>query len=246
MARSFNGTSDHINMDGAQINGTIMLKWDSPATWACWVNGGGANQCVYCETQPPNTRNQFSINCAGAGGAFINVVLHDNVNNTTLNVTGTHTAFGDSKWHHIAWVQIPNGDASVITCKSYVDGVLDINTSFNADPTFDLDPGSCALGYLHTTDINFYNGKIAHMVSYKVALSANQVGSLANGFPPTHYGPIHYWPLWGASPESDIGEGWPPTPIASPRTLGSLTGTTFSVFTPIESFGLLQFPGRIR
>jgi len=127
-----------------------------------------------------------------------------------------------------------------------VDGMLDINTSFNADPTFDLDPGGAYMGTLGDPHSNYYSGAIAHFASYNIALTANGVGSLVNGMPASHFVPLHYWPLWGDSPEADVGRGWTllDGPIPGPRTPGILTGTTYTSSRRV-GLGIVSLPARI-
>lgn len=244
MARNFNGTTDWLQVDAARINGTVMFKWDSPATWSFFANGGGVSQCVYCEFQGGTSNNLFALSCDSATGAHLNVVMHDNVGNVTLNVTGTLTAFGDGNPHHVAWVQTPNAGATTVVCQSFVDGVLDINTSFNPNPTFDLQPLGARIGELGDPKTHFFSGDIWRVATGNIALSSSQVASLASGLPASHYVPLHYWPLWGDSPEADVGRGWTINdgPVPGPRTPAAVVGTTYTSEREV-GVGLLPFQG---
>ncbi len=78
-----------------------------------------------------------------------------------------------------------------------------------------------------------WNGSLAHVAYWSRALSAHEVVGLAAGMLPSHLGPDHYWPLWGAdSPEFDQG--------LAAHVSGTLTGTA-RVIDPrvgISLFGL--------
>lgn len=205
MARSFNGTSDLIAVDGAVLNPTFST---STFTVAGWLNGAAQqNKALYSEgraataaffylaTQNGTPNNKFL--CATSSGAF-----------------ATSTAvICDSTWHHVAVTFDGSGNWVM-----YVDGVSD-KTGHTVFGNLSLDRAT--LGALRrSTTGNWFAGGLAHWATWTRTLAAQEIVSLHNGMLPSLLGPTHYWPLWGAdSPEPDLGNGT--------HGAGTLTGTGF-------------------
>jgi hypothetical protein len=83
----------------------------------------------------------------------------------------------DNTWRHIAWV-----DSNKVATL-YIDGVED--TTFDYSAIADFTPDTTTIGgILRATDCCNFTGNIDETAIYNVALSADQVVSLANGVDP--------------------------------------------------------------
>ncbi len=202
MARSFNGTSDHIDADAATPN----LSGQQAFSLSIWVKGSIANA---------SSKNPLSIGAAGAGPFFqfqgdasgkLVLGLRSATSGSTDLTTSTATVF-DSTWHHICVTQ-PSG-SNVVSI--YIDGLLDhtfTRTSLSNSTTQTFT--TLCFGAFHRsgTFAQFYGGVNAEIAIWARTLTLSEVKLLAAGHLASELGPAHYWPLWGAdSPEPDIGNG---------------------------------------
>jgi len=192
VARDFDGVDDKI-------------AWGSPAaltlnrdfTIAAWINndGGGINQ---------------SILSHGDGEWYFRLTTTDQLQFLESQVagllTGT-TALGTGTWRHAA---VTISSAATATLIIYLDGVSDGTTTTTAtldNGTQQVTIGAESTGGVPALD-EFFNGKIAEVAVWNVALTAAEVAVLADSFSPAFVRPsnlVFYPPLIGRnSPETDL------------------------------------------
>lgn len=210
MARSFNGTSDRIRADAARV-----CNKATACSFCAWVfyPSPATGREVYAEATTANTNNLFGFLTDTTTPSKVNLGIKINVSSpNTVNITGTATAF-EAAWHHLLFTQDTGNN-----CKVYVDGIVDISTSYSSAATYSAN--NLAIGALvRTSTTAFFGGRIAEVANWTRTLSAAEAVSLASGLPASHFAPAHYWPLWGSdSPEPDIGTGT--------HVTGTLTGTS--------------------
>jgi len=199
VARSFNGTTDTIN---------LTLAPALPITVAAWINTTttALGEIVDCDTGAAGGRSfQMRVTAAGKLEALFFT------GGSPITTTGT-TAINSGGSHHVAATCPSSG-----TFLLYVDGVLDATSSSHG---WAVAGSTLSVGSHNHGASTFYKGMMWDAVMYNgTQLAANQILELANGLPASHLGVSHYWPLWGAdSPEPDIG--------TAAHATGTLTGTT--------------------
>lgn len=200
MARSFNGTSDVIRADGANL---ATLE-SGNVSFAAWVKASGAitNAVYYGEgVNGNNPHLQWQTN-SGKWRGF----LRDVNGLSMINGVSSALTLADGTWHHFVYSQSLSG--STVSWQVYIDGAADST----AHGTYGSTNASCtrvSIGALaRSTTTNFFAGTLLGVASWSRSLSAAEAKSLANGLPASRLGPSHYWPLWGVdSPEPDIGNG---------------------------------------
>lgn len=215
MARSFNGTSDNIRVDGAVVIGGSSF---STFSLAFWVNAAtpASQRGIYSEGNSGSAGSNFWWVFANTNGK-----IHWTINNTSgTNVLtqDSNTSVFDSTWHHCGFTMDASGNWVM-----YIGGASDKSgAAVNGACT----PNRAAIGELVRSGTgNFFSGSIAHLATWTRTLTAGEMASLAAGLPPTHIGALHYWPLWGKdSPEPDLGTGT--------HTTGTVTGTTVPTTNP--------------
>lgn len=221
MARLFNGTTNVIRADSARVFNkstecsiAFWAKFPSPST----------NKTCYSESATANANNCISLGSDAVTGAKLRLFIKINISSpSTIDTVGTITAF-DGNWHHIAFTQNVSNNV-----KTYVDGILDLNTSYSSAATYSA--VDLAIGALiRNTNSSFFQGSLAHVANWQRVLSPTEIIMLASGMLPLHLKPHHYWPLWGIdSPEPDIGET---------HVVGTLNGTTLSSEGLVELLSL--------
>lgn len=212
MARTFNGTSDFVNVNGAHgfVNGT-------PYTVAFWVKASGNNGKVLWGEGNAGSSSPFFIiqGDTTSPNTKLIIAIKDDIGVARLTMTTSGTVLTNA-WHHFAWTQ--DGTSPSTNVIAYIDGVQDSTSSYlNQTTTIN----TARIGDLRRagSDILFFAGTMAHVATWSRTLAAHEVLTLASGAAPSVLAPTHYWPLWGAdSPEPDLG--------VSTHVTGALTGTT--------------------
>lgn len=215
MARSFNGTTDLIDINSMPAGDT------SPnINLGCWINTSTIAGALMCSDGGSGT------------GRVIQFRVSANVVNFILFTTGSaHSLSGSvtvtgGVWHHVV------GAFDGTTMRLYVDGSPDGTLTTGANGTLATKHFRIGAQISGVTQ-QLYAGSMAHAFIRYSALSANEVKSLANGMLPSHLGVDHYWPLWGMdSPEPDIGNSSHATDV--------LSGTSFATDQAHEAVSLLQ------
>lgn len=208
MARSFNGTSDLIAMNGA-------ATWKNTVAYsvALWVSANTAATELVCYSEGVSTSaNGFIELFTQAVSTQKMGVRLRNTSATVLSFGSTATVF-DNTPHHFTYTQDASGNYA-----AYVDGAPDASGTFST-----ANPPTCnrnTVGaFVRNGTGQFFPGIVWDVAKWSRQIAAGEAASLGAGLPASHINPDHYWPLWGAdSPEPDIGGGT--------HTAGTLTGTT--------------------
>lgn len=195
MARSFNGTSDLIDVGAAH-----SFADATAFSFSTWVKGSAQSDGRIYSEGTSVTTNQFSIGSSASGSMNTCRFLIVSANSVKLDSTGTAVILNGA-WHHLA-ITLTTGRGWT----RYVDGATDGSGTYSA---VGWGPDRASIGCLdRNTNSFFFSGKLEQTALWGRTLSAKEVASLANGLPASHLGPKHYWPLWGVdSPEPDIGNG---------------------------------------
>lgn len=212
MARTFNGTSDKIAVNGAGVG----PNWFSDSyALSVWVKGGSGhgNTGVYSEGVTTNNNAFWWI---GPDSTTTTVMrwTGGTSGGTPSGIKTTATVF-DSTWHNYVLSVTAN------TYWIYVDGTLDSTANIGATFGGMGTPTRATIGALgRSSYTSFFNGSIEEFAIWTGSnLSAAAAKAISNGLPASLLAPTHYWPVWGQdSPEPDIGTGT--------HTTGTLTGTT--------------------
>jgi hypothetical protein len=210
MARSFNGTSDYINV------GSITLGAATPFSVACWFN-------INALPTGSNLVNMWAINTTGNtfdfygnGGSplirFINGGTQANASTSGLITPGN--------WYHGACTY-SNPNLTI-----YINGVSAATAAGGG-----LCSGTFYFGTVDTTQ-RFFPGAMAEFAAWNtIALTATEVLALARGVRPNVIRPaslVGFWPLFGnQSPEPDL---------SGNKNNGTLTGTSLAFGPPITQY----------
>ncbi len=221
MARDFDGTNDILNINAVAVTGI-------PFTLAAWFRADVINKtmAILWIGDKDDTNEMHYIQAAGLSGG-------DPVHANTTAAAGGGTAattsgFSANTWHHAAGVWVANNNRA-----AFIDGGSKGTNANNRTPGgFDrIRIGSRG----DSTPSNYFNGRIAEAAIYNVALSDAEVAVLASGVSPLRVRPGNlkgYWPIFGASPETDFsGQGNPLT----------VTQATVADHAPVApSFGFID------
>jgi hypothetical protein len=222
MARLFNGTTDFINL------GTSVSLSSVATTVSCWVNFSAltnAYSAVYSRNAAGNQVIQLFVKSNGKLAVYLGV----NPGAPTIinyDGTGSHTLVIGT-WYHLAFVY-----DSTVGLIGYVNGAQDGTVAANGV----IITGQAVEADIGRDSVNagrFVAGSIADFSKYNVALTAAQIGALAQGARP--YSVLEpamtaWLPLDGlSSPEPDF---------SGNQFNGVLTGTVFAPGPPIAPFTL--------
>lgn len=194
MSRSFNGTSDYLEYTGG-------VRTSLPITLAAWAYKSTSNQTrVAVSIGDVDSLNRVSL-------VFISSA---NVRATSVNtsgtgaVTDTSTTFSANTWAHGAAVFTSTTSRTV-----YLNGGGSSTSTTSNDPSaanFDTTNIGCINNSSGRS--TYFDGRLAEVGVWSVALTAAEVASLAKGISPLSVRPgslIAYWPLIGnASPEIEL------------------------------------------
>jgi len=195
MARSFNGSTQYLEASISQIT--------LPASIALWI---------YPFSSAPLLDN--SIVFAGQFGddtAWMRLLIEGNTvgdrgklrfvtrNGTTARAQTANTVTANV-WQHACGVGAATNDRRI-----YLNGTNDkgTNSETRATPTTNI----LNLGHRGSIQQDWYNGYMAHVCLWNVALTDGEVDALAAGVHPQRIRPddiVFYWPLNGQSPELDV------------------------------------------
>jgi hypothetical protein len=215
-SRSFNGSSDSINMGQPSA-----LNFTAPFTLSAWTNAtsfpalgnnsGGIITKGYDGSKAQYVLRYTGSPFAGGNALKLQILYYDGavhgIEWSPTNTTGT--------WYNIVggfdgsvWFLYNNGISVGTTSGTQI---APTNSAEDFAVGSEVDTG---------TPAQFFNGLIADAAAWNVALSATEIAKLAAGYRPYQVrtsGLIGYWPLEGtASPEPDLVAG----------NNGTLTGTS--------------------
>jgi hypothetical protein len=178
MAQDFDGTDDYIEA-------ALGANYDVPKTLACWFN-----------SDLTNSRRNLICLATGLIGSLESPVLALQVESTatiraaTSSATGQNSAvttdtFTLANWHHAAARFA--GAASRI---AYLDGVASVEQTTSRATGGNLDSLTIGRGAGGTYNPSIpFNGRIAEVGVWDVALSTAEIASLARGFKPSQIRP---------------------------------------------------------
>ncbi len=198
MARSFNGTSALVAVNGAQIavQGTAF-------SIAFWIKAAvpAADSYAYAEGRSTTATPLFGIHSNIS--AHLQVILRNDANSTRLNnVTSAFTQC-DGTWHHFIYAQDASNNVAY-----YTDGANKETTSYVTSGTLTIDRATIGALVRNTTS-NWFAATLAEVAIFNRQLLDGDAAALGSGMlRAADLAPLHYWPLWGVdSPEPDLGTG---------------------------------------
>lgn len=188
MARDFDGSLDKLSHATALITA-------APFTLAGWFNSDSiiANQAIISLGDTGGFANYFELLARGVqGGDPVALFAADTASGaSTVNTT---TGFSATTWHHACGVLASSTDRRV-----FIDGGSKGTSTDDRSPS-GLDVTAIGV-FSRQTDSSFFNGRLAEVAIWNVALSDAEVAILG-GSPvsPLLIRPdalIHYWPIIG-------------------------------------------------
>lgn len=202
MARSFNGSTDWL-----RYGGNVGLGGASAWTVAGWARlsttASSDGRGLFCNWAigPSTPDGEFIIRARNASDDFYVAIR----TSTFVQYGGdTGKKFSDTNWHH--WAAVWDGS----TLYGYLDGAVGAS-SFATSGTFGTSTSPTYIGNDGRTDTSAlaWEGDMAEVATWRTALSAAQIASLAAGAHPLDVGsPNNFWPLTGnTSPEPDWRSG---------------------------------------
>lgn len=185
---------------------------------SAWIQTSAAAGAIFCSDNNINRAIQFKTLANK-----INFVLFSGA---TAHALSGATTVTDGKWHHVA------GTYDGTTMRVYVDGTQD--GTLTASNNGNLQGRTAAIGaQIAGVTQGRFTGSIAEVsvINDGTTPSANQIAGEAHGGLASHLGlgPSHYWPLWGDSPEEDIG-------IGLRLNSSSISGTTVVAGPPTSPY----------
>lgn len=202
MARSFNGSSDYIQLPFA---GWTAINGGSAMSMSCWFKGSAAQSCIRLQT------NSYAIlfysGASGPTGSSQHCVLAwDGTATGGLAWTGSGSPASpqDSNWHHLAMSWQQN-----VLFAIYTDGALTASrVAANVVIDTFTSTGFAALGVYGGGPSEYVSGVIADAAVWTAALTAGEIAGLARGARPFQIrrgSLVSYYPLTGIqSPEPDL------------------------------------------
>jgi hypothetical protein len=226
MARSFNGSSDVINLGTP----SALNLAGSNITVSCWANAsvfpsGSATVGTLVEHGYDGTTEQWFLRYAWTG---TQVALDFGMFNTgtgAVNVRWAPVTNSTGTWYHV--LGLFNGSAYAV----YSGGVQ--QNLIASSQALLTSTARCAIGASEQSGTfqRFFNGNIADAAVWNTALSDGEVAALAKGARPYSVRPgslVGYWPLDGLqSPEPDL---------SGKANNGTLTGTALVSGPPVMQF----------
>lgn len=159
-SRSFNGTSDFVNIAGVPVNTTAGSS-NTVEFWMKWT-GQVLNNGIMV---PFGFSGNYDLSFSGASCFGFNTVSGD--------VLGTTTAMPANQWVHVAAV-FPNGVPSTTTAKLYINGTLKtLSYCLGSSSVSRTASGSFRVGSFF--GYAFFPGAIDELTISNTALSASQV-----------------------------------------------------------------------
>lgn len=188
MSRSFDGSGDRLVYTGVVVD-------TPPFTMATWFKRGAISSTQYLL----NTCTQGSTNHSHRLVFSSANLLNASSTDTATSLSSGHTITDTASWHHAAGVW-----ASATSRKCYLDGTADTVNTTSRTPS-GIDRFKVGAG---GSEGQVFNGLIAHSAVWGVALTADEIASLAAGLSPLLIRPaslVAYWPYLGRdSTEIDI------------------------------------------
>lgn len=215
MARVLTRASGHY-MEGAAAVTT------TPVSFACWFKTGNtANFKGLIGQQTLATMNYFQLYCEG--------ILYAETAQNGSAANAASAGFTPNVWQHAAAVFAASNSRSV-----YLNGGGKVTNTTSLTPT-GIDTTGVGAGYYGGgRDGDNFDGSIAEMGVWNVALTDDDVAALGKGVSPLLVRPDGlqaYWPFYGRdSPEIDLCGRIPLT------VSGAVAGEHVRIFYPSEAW----------
>lgn len=171
----------------------------APMTMSCWFyTDETTNQTLLALGNSTNTTDAFRLMLRAPADPSQGVMAATNAPASGGEVTTT-TTYSTNTWHHGAAVFASSSSRS-----AYLDGGGKATDTASGTPTVD----QTSIGvWDRLVPVGYMSGRIAEVAVWNVALSDEEIVSLAKGFSPVLIRPsalVAYWPLFGNdSPELD-------------------------------------------
>lgn len=169
-AENFDGSTAWAILGSAEIT-------NEPVTFCAWVNTNSntTTQIIYDLHDSAAAQNRHSVRVFMSSAGVISAQSSDGAAQSSSSTTGT---LSNNTWHHACGVI-----ASITSRTSYLDGTAGTEDTNSRDTnTFNQTTIGVTGG---TTQIVPWNGEIAEVGVWNVALTTAEIASLAKGFVPT-------------------------------------------------------------
>lgn len=199
-----------------------ILQGLSSYTIGAWVKpavGSGATTAIYCERAAAGN-DILKLESVNGTGGVLRMTIRDDAG--TLNTIGANAGTGakDGKWHYA----IVTNKAGTI--QFYVDGTLVGGGTQTATNTFTDAGMSCRIGS-DAADANAtWDGGLADVTLFNVALTPDEVMTLSKTGSLVTYNPIGRWKL-------NEGAGTSATDYSGNGNTGTITGATYTADVPM-------------
>jgi hypothetical protein len=193
MSLDLNGTNQWLSHAAGIITAT-------PLTIACWFKSDNdtTDQCLFSLGNTGTTGDLFALKASmDAAG---NPVRMSTAAAGAFSTAASSTGATVNVWHHACGVS-----ASATSRAAYIDGGSKGTNTTSRTPS---GINASIIGRSErSTPIEYFNGEIAEVALWNVALGDDEVASLGKGCHPFLVRPeslVAYWPVWGnESPELD-------------------------------------------
>lgn len=224
MARTFNGTSDYIDIGTLGTFGSVDMT--NAFTIAMYFKGTDTSAvralCGFINTgSNAFIQIQYNANVAeslDAGKMRISMRGDGGTSAVVAGFASDEASINDGNWHSLVAVF----DEPAATATVYLDGsAVTLTNSGSGSPSYSNLGFSMTIGARNVrgTIGQFFPGSIAEFAIWSRAVTAAEAAGIGKGFSPAFYrtGLRNYLPLIGrASPEPELRQG----------SNGTLTGTT--------------------
>ena len=169
MARLFNGTNDSIEGASAPVT-------SYPLTIACWVNPSVLTAGVLISVGISGGSDRFQIYIDSANSKRVATLISASGSTVETYVSGTYST---GSWFHAASVFTSSSARS-----AYYNGILGTGGFPSGTPLTPSGLNRINIGARYNTTLGGYaSGSIAEVGVWNVALTADEIASLAKGFP---------------------------------------------------------------
>jgi len=199
MARNFNGTSNHIAIaDHDALTLTHSTGWTIAFWFNVTTNTGTTRHHIYSWGNyggVPSCNIHMPGEDTPDHGNKLSIYIRDSESNSYIFNTTSKPGTNHDVWQHATLVD------DLGTLRIYINGVeSDTKTGYSSD----VDSGATLyLGRRSSSETLHFNGDMAELAKWDVALSTEQITALSNGVRPTEVGsrPAWYLPMLGSLSE---------------------------------------------
>ena len=164
MAYDFNGSTQSMSTASTPVTA-------APMTLACWFNSDSATVAQRLIEVRLNTTSYFSLGIRGQdAGDPVAVVVSDG----TAEITRTTSGYSANTWHHACGVFTSTTNRAV-----YLDGGSSATGTATRTPNLAT---QIQIGIFAGDNIQYFDGRMAEVGIWNVALTAEEIASLADGF----------------------------------------------------------------